>query len=575
MTVWVKIAIVAIVSYFIGNISPSIILGRLAGVDIKKEGSGNAGTTNTLRVLGTKAALITLAIDILKGVITVKIGYSVGGYLCAITAMIAVVIGHVFPAIYKFKGGKGVATAFGAALALDFPSALIVLIVAIIVIAISGKMSVASIMAAIVYPFALWYYNPAHYEYLAAGIFLAVFIIFNHRANIKRLFKGEEPNIHLSGLMKDDDSSDESDNDSKPESQAQDQAEPEPEDYYDGLKIPKLPADKKMNIAVVGNGSFGTAIANLLVHNGHQVMLYGRNKEAVEKMKETRMNEKYLPYVLLSDKIKYTHVFKTATSNRDIVIFAVPAQSFRKTSKRAAQFMKKDTICINLAKGIEQKTLKRLSEIAEEELPEYMYVTLSGPTHAEEVVRNYPAGIVAACKDIDVARTVQDVFMNNKIRVYTNDDIVGVEIAGAIKNVIAITTGISDGMNLGNNSRAALMTRAIHEIKKLGKAMGAKDETFSGLTGIGDLIVTCSTSLSRNRRCGLLIGHGLTAEEAVEKVGSVVEGYYTAGAATALAKKYNVDMPITSATYAVLQGKISAEDALNQLLNRDRKEETE
>ncbi len=257
------------------------------------------------------------------------------------------------------------------------------------------------------------------------------------------------------------------------------------------------------------------------------------------------------------------------------MIFAVPAQSFRKTAKRAAQFMNKDTIVINLAKGIEQKTLKRLSEIAEEELPEYKYVTLSGPTHAEEVVRNYPAGIVAACKDNDVARTVQDVFMNNKIRVYTNDDIVGVEIAGAIKNVIAITTGISDGMNLGNNTRAALMTRAIHEIKKLGKAMGAKDETFSGLTGIGDLIVTCSTSLSRNRRCGLLIGHGLTAEEAVVKVGSVVEGYYTAGAATELAKKYNVDMPITSATYAVLQGKISAEDALNQLLNRDRKEETE
>ena len=228
---------------------------------------------------------------------------------------------------------------------------------------------------------------------------------------------------------------------------------------------------------------------------------------------------------------------------------------------------------VNLAKGIEKKTLKRMSEVAEETIPAARYVALSGPTHAEEIVRNTPAGIVAASKDAEAARLIQDTFMSEQLRVYTQDDVVGVEIAGAVKNVIAIATGISDGMKLGNNARAALMTRSIHEIKRLGDKLGADPETFSGLSGIGDLIVTCSTNLSRNRRCGLLIGLGLEAKEAVERVGPVVEGYYTADAVCVLAKKLDVEMPVCKATQAVLKGKITPEVAVSMLMSRDKKDE--
>jgi glycerol-3-phosphate dehydrogenase len=200
-------------------------------------------------------------------------------------------------------------------------------------------------------------------------------------------------------------------------------------------------------------------------------------------------------------------------------------------------------------------------------------VALSGPTHAEEIVMNAPAGIVAASADAEAARAVQDAFMSESLRIYTQDDMAGVEIAGAVKNVIAIATGISDGMHLGNNARAALMTRSVHEIKRLGHAIGANAETFSGLSGIGDLIVTCSTDLSRNRRCGLLIGQGFEAAEAVEKVGSVVEGYYTAEAVCDLADKLGVEMPVCRATRAVLKGELAPEKAVRMLMSRNKKDE--
>jgi len=343
-------------------------------------------------------------------------------------------------------------------------------------------------------------------------------------------------------------------------------------DYYAGQEIPDL-GDKKCSIAVLGNGSFGTAIANMLVYKGHDVILYGRNKEAIELMKKRRMNDHYLPYVILSDKIEYTSDLKKAVKDRKIVVFAIPAQKFREVSSKCAKYMDKDAIAVNLAKGIEQKTLKRLSEVAAETLPGKVYVALSGPSHAEEIVRNFPAGVVVASQDKEAAEFVQDVFMSEQFRVYTQEDMIGVEIAGAVKNVIAITTGISDGMKLGSNARAALMTRAIHEIRRLGDALGANHETFSGLSGIGDLIVTCSTNLSRNRRCGLLIGLGLEAEDAVSRVGSVVEGFYTAEAVCQLADKYNVEMPICKATYKVLQGQLEPMKAVRMLMSREKKDE--
>jgi len=343
-------------------------------------------------------------------------------------------------------------------------------------------------------------------------------------------------------------------------------------DYYEGYVIPELGYDKR-NIAVIGNGSFGTAIANLLTYNGHDVTLYGRNKDAVEEMKATRINKRYLPDALLSDRINYTSDLEEACRGRDIIVFAVPAQTFRGVSESCSGYIKEGTIAVNLAKGIEQGTLKRMSEIASETIPQVRYVALSGPSHAEEIVMNAPAGVVAASKDREAAEEIQDAFMSESFRVYTQEDMTGVEIAGAVKNVIAITTGISDGMHLGSNARAALMTRAIHEITRLGVALGANKETFSGLAGIGDLIVTCATDLSRNRRCGLFIGSGLTAEEAVEKVGSVVEGYYTAEAVCDLADKLGVEMPICNVTREVLKGRLEPGKAVRMLMSRAKKDE--
>ena len=611
----IRLVIIGLAAYALGNINPAIILGKLKGIDIRKEGSGNAGMTNTIRVMGLGAGITVFIVDVLKAFIAVRIGYNFGDDLGAMVAFGAVVIGHCFPAVWGFKGGKGVAASFGAALALNWLSAIAALLVAGLFFLITRRMSIASIFAAIAYPVAIWYYEP---EYLYFAIGAAVFLVIMHLANIKRIARGEEEKLTIGGRDKAEDS-DHDENETaldaslqgKPLSaeeraklKASDQEfedlsigespiaadatkepslvdaqqseasrpEPEPMDYYAGTEIPEL-GDKAHRIAVVGSGSFGTAMANLLVYNGHDVTLYGRNKAALDAMKETRMNDKYLPYVILSDRIKYTNNIRNALRGKDIVVFAVPAQKFRQVSSKAAQYLEEDAVVVNLAKGIEKKTLKRMSEVAEETIPAARYVALSGPTHAEEIVRNTPAGIVAASKDAEAARLIQDTFMSEQLRVYTQDDVVGVEIAGAVKNVIAIATGISDGMKLGNNARAALMTRSVHEIKRLGDKLGADPETFSGLSGIGDLIVTCSTNLSRNRRCGLLIGLGLEAKEAVERVGSVVEGYYTADAVCDLAKKLDVEMPVCKATQAVLKGKITPEKAVGLLMSRDKKDE--
>ncbi|MBQ1329429.1 MAG: glycerol-3-phosphate 1-O-acyltransferase PlsY [Mogibacterium sp.] len=610
-----RLIIIGLAAYALGNINPAIIMGKLKGIDIRKEGSGNAGMTNTIRVMGLAAGITVFIVDVLKTFIAVRIGYNFGDDPGAMVAFGAVVIGHCFPAVWGFKGGKGVAASFGAALALNWLSAIAALIVAGVFFLITRRMSVASIFAAIAYPVAIWFYEP---EYLYFAIGAAVFLLIMHLANIKRIAKGEEEKLTIGGKDKAQDTvsaeaetvldaslqgkplsaeeksklkasdqefedlsigespiaADATKEPSLVDAQQSDASRPEPEpmDYYASTEIPDL-GDKAHKIAVVGSGSFGTAMANLLVYNGHDVTLYGRNKAALDAMKETRMNDRYLPYVILSDRIKYTNNIRNALRGKEIVVFAVPAQKFRQVSSKAAQYLEEGAVVVNLAKGIEKKTLKRMSEVAEETIPAARYVALSGPTHAEEIVRNTPAGIVAASKDAEAARLIQDTFMSEQLRVYTQDDVVGVEIAGAVKNVIAIATGISDGMKLGNNARAALMTRSIHEIKRLGDKLGADPETFSGLSGIGDLIVTCSTNLSRNRRCGLLIGLGLEAKEAVERVGSVVEGYYTADAVCDLAKKLDVEMPVCKATQAVLKGKITPEVAVSMLMSRDKKDE--
>ncbi len=586
----VMMIIIGVMAYLIGCVNPAIIISNLSKIDIRKEGSGNPGTSNVLRVMGWKAALISLIAEILVGYVAVLLGKQIEGYQGAALAFALVLVGHAFPAFYKFKGGNVIAVAFGSAFALNFPSAILALLVGIIFMLSTMKMSLGAISAAFVYPFLIWLYLPNQTYLLYFTIGISVFVILMYIPAIKRLLKRTEPDITINlkekllsvdymrinyTNMGEDKSTDSPVAEHVAGGISQTEQEPEPTDFYKDVKIPKLPKDKKYKIGVIGNGSFGTAMANLLVHNGYDVTLYGRNKEAIDKMKETNMNEKYLPYVLLSNKIKYTNNLSTAVKGRKIVVMAVPTQQFRAVSKKVAKFIEKDTIIVNLAKGIEQGSTDRLSQIAEEVLPKQAYVALSGPTHAEEIVRNYPSSIVAASKDAESAKLIQDVFMNDRLRVYTQDDLIGVELAGALKNVIAIATGICDGMKFGANARAALMTRAIHEIERMGKVLGAKDATFAGLAGIGDLMVTCTTNLSRNRRCGLFIGIGLDVDEAVKRVGSTVEGFFTAEAVCELADKENIDMPICQLTNKVLKGELEINEAFETLMARPKKDEKE
>ncbi len=331
----------------------------------------------------------------------------------------------------------------------------------------------------------------------------------------------------------------------------------------------------KMNktITVLGGGSWGTAIAISLSSKGKIVKLWDIDKEHLQSMINERENLKYLAGTKFPETLIVESDEAKAIEGSDIVIFAVPAQHFRSAITAAIDMIGKDVIIVNVAKGIEQGTLSRLSEIAAQIAPSNRYVVLSGPSHAEEVCKAMPTALVATSTDSEAAELIQDVFMSNVLRVYTNDDVIGAELGGALKNIIALGAGISDGLGYGDNAKAAMMTRGIAEIKRLGQAMGANIHTFAGLTGIGDLIVTCTSMHSRNRRCGIMIGEGTPADGAIKKVGMVVEGVFTCSAAYELASKYGVEMPIVSMIYKILNEGLDAREAVNMLMTRQKKDE--
>ena len=326
-------------------------------------------------------------------------------------------------------------------------------------------------------------------------------------------------------------------------------------------------------IGVIGAGSWGTALANTLANKGHQVKIWDINQDHLKSMEEFRENKAFLPEVRLHDNITISYTIEETLKDADIGLFSVPAQHFRQALTGAIPYLKKEMVLVNVAKGIEQKTLLTMSQIAEEVAPEIPYVVLSGPSHAEEVGRMLPTTVAVASKDMKFAEFIQDVFMTDRFRVYTNHDVIGVELGGALKNIIALGAGISDGMGFGDNAKAAMMTRGIAEIARLGVQLGAEVLTFAGLAGIGDLIVTCTSMHSRNRRCGIMIGQGVKPSEAVEKIGMVVEGMYTTEAAYQLAKKVGVEMPITECIYQVINDQIDAKEAVEVLMGREKKHE--
>ena len=327
------------------------------------------------------------------------------------------------------------------------------------------------------------------------------------------------------------------------------------------------------NIAVIGAGSWGTALALTLSNKGHQVKICDVDQAHIREMKEHRENVKYLPGIPFNDNLAVVGSTEEAMEGADIVLFSAPAQHFRSAFEHAIPLIEDSMVVVNVAKGIEQGTLMRMSEIAALLKPDVKYVVLSGPSHAEEVGRFLPTTVAVASKDMKLAEYIQDEFMTDRFRVYTNSDVCGVELGGALKNIIALGAGISDGIGFGDNAKAALMTRGITEMKRLGVSLGADPETFAGLTGVGDLIVTCTSMHSRNRRCGIMIGEGVKPSEATKKVGMVVEGMFTTIAAYELAKRVGVEMPITECIYECINEKIDAREAVEILMGRDKKNE--
>ncbi len=328
-----------------------------------------------------------------------------------------------------------------------------------------------------------------------------------------------------------------------------------------------------MKIGVIGAGSWGIALARLLNLNGHEITVWSIDPEEIAMLKEYCEHKTKLPGVILSGAITFTTSLEEAIKGMDLLVLAVPSPFIRSTAKNMAEYIEDGQIIVNVAKGIEDSSLKTLSTVIEEEIPNARIAVLSGPSHAEEVGKSMPTTVVVGAHDEELAKIVQDTFMNDFFRVYTSPDVIGIELGGALKNVIALAAGISDGLGCGDNTKAALITRGIFEIKNLGVKLGGKPETFSGLSGIGDLIVTCASVHSRNRRAGFLIGQGKTYSEAMDEVKMVVEGVYSAKAARKLAQKYNVSMPIVEAVNRVLFEDYPAEKALKKLITRSKKDE--
>lgn len=327
-----------------------------------------------------------------------------------------------------------------------------------------------------------------------------------------------------------------------------------------------------MKILVAGSGGWGTALALLLHKNGHEVTLWSYCAEESERLTQTLENP-FLPGVALPQELCFTSDAAQA-QDKNMIVFATPSFAVRATAKTFAPYLPDDAVLVSVTKGIEADTGLRMSELVAQETGRPV-VALSGPSHAEEVSRGIPTGVVAACADKQLAERVQSAFMCERLRVYTCPDVVGVELGAAHKNVIALCAGVCDGMGYGDNTKALLMTRGLAEVARLGMALGASRETFAGLAGVGDLIVTCTSMHSRNRRAGILIGQGHAAQEAMREVGAVVEGYYAAKATHELAKKCGVEMPITEAAYRVLYENRDPREEINRLMLRQKTCEVE
>ena len=331
----------------------------------------------------------------------------------------------------------------------------------------------------------------------------------------------------------------------------------------------------KKQISIIGAGSWGTAIAILLSKQGYKIKLWVRENELLNTITNARENITYLPGVILPSNIYASGDIEFCCKESEIIVIATPSHVVRSIVQQIKPFVRKDQVIVNLAKGIENDTLLRMSQVIGEFLPDNACAVLTGPSHAEEVARDIPTAVVVSSKKRDIAELVQDTFMSPRLRVYTNPDLIGVELGGALKNIIALGAGIVDGLEFGDNTKAALMTRGIVEMARLGEAMGASSLTFGGLAGIGDLIVTCTSMHSRNRKAGIAIGQGKSLEEVLGGTKMVIEGVRTAKSGYQLAKKHGIEMPITEEIYDVLYNKAEVKNSVINLMMRSKTHEQE
>ncbi len=332
-----------------------------------------------------------------------------------------------------------------------------------------------------------------------------------------------------------------------------------------------------MKIGVLGAGTWGMALARMLANDDYEVMVWSAIESEIDELSANRVH-KNLPGMVIPESIIFTKKIEEVCTDKEILLFAVPSVYVRSTSEKARPYIPDGQIIVDVAKGIEAATLFTMSQVIGDVLNDGAHdhvkiVALSGPTHAEEVAKDMPTTIVSACKDEAAAKKVQDIFMNTCMRVYTNDDVLGIELCGALKNIIALASGISTGLGNGDNAKAAIITRGMVEMTRLGLAMGARQETFTGLAGVGDLIVTATSMHSRNNRCGILIGQGVKPAEAVKQVGMVVEGVNALPAAMRLIEKYKIEMPITQMVNAIVNEEIDPRSAISALMQRDKKNE--
>ncbi len=540
-------------AYLIGAIPTGYLIGRWYKLDLREEGSGNLGSTNVYRVVGFIPSVVVLFVDLLKGFLPIWFfplwDSHTGPW--ALAYGLAAILGHVWPVYTRFRGGRGVATAAGTLIALAPGAVAIAFFLWLGTVLLTRTASLGSLLAATTMPIIVnstkeTLGNPQ--SVVIYALLIAALVWWTHRANIGRLLRREEIKIHWNRKF-------------SPRTNSPDNG------------------DKKRmtvkSVAVLGAGSWGSALAHVLAENGHDVRLWTRNEALVQEIHAKNSNERYLPGAYLNKNIRPSTDMVDTITGTQFVVSACPSHAVREVLGAARPHLDEQTL-ISTSKGIEITSDLRMSEVIAEVLGTLngiQTVALSGPSFAEELVQGLPTAVVAASLDEDSAVLVQELFQNGYLRVYTQPDISGVEFGGALKNVIALAAGVSDGILLGNNARAAIITRGLAEIVRLASRLGAKESTLAGLAGLGDLVLTCTSDMSRNRTVGIAIGSGRDPDEIVNNMDQVVEGVRTARAAHELGRKLDVELPITQGIYSILYESVAPSEALARLMAREPKPE--